>query len=288
MTQASVPSGPIALLQHGDVQKPFGGCFPRESSSLVLRQGRRLMSQGAQHARNELLGVLVLQAVGEAGEELVLGVHGHHHPFAHRQRLRGGGGHHVREGGVDEAAVRAQVRVQMVLRAAEARVQLVPLRLGLYGCQVRPGSENVQVELLRLVLVVVVGQVQQLVEALAPHGFADEVRSLGEGAAPPARGQVSNLEKTLAHAVHKASHLLWQRLDGVAELDHLVAVQRHHQLVDVLEEPRVQFPAVLPGVLHVVGVRDSHHVRKGVRPQAPRVEPVEVLRLLQHRHVHKM
>ena len=50
------------------------------------------------------------EAVGEGGEEIVFGVLGHHHPLAHRQRLRRGGSHHVRQRRVHEAPAPQKTR----------------------------------------------------------------------------------------------------------------------------------------------------------------------------------
>mmetsp|Transcript_56903 Transcript_56903/g.149900 ORF Transcript_56903/g.149900 Transcript_56903/m.149900 type:complete len:230 (-) Transcript_56903:178-867(-) len=91
------------------------------------------------------------------------------------------------------------------------------------------------------------------------------------------------------------SWLLWEeeaRLPhGARKLDGAVAVGVHHPLVERVDDQRPRDAVeevdvrVRDGVLPVVGVHHAHDVVEGVAPRRPLVAPVDVLRLLEHRHV---
>lgn len=70
------------------------------------------------------------------------------------------------------------------------------------------------------------------------------------------------------------------------QVSHLVAVHAADDLVDDGECLGLKGAALLAlSIVQVVGVDDSHHVLELVGPAAAVVVPVQVLWLLQHRHV---
>ena len=82
------------------------------------------------------------------------------------------------------------------------------------------------------------------------------------------------------------SHLMQRMELHDRLLHHLVAVDAADDLVDDGHSARLGGAALLAlRVVQVVGVDDAHHVLELVRPAPPVVVPVQVLRLLQHRHV---
>eukprot|EP00962_Isochrysis_galbana_P002971 scaffold830_cov112-Isochrysis_galbana.AAC.3 len=85
--------------------------------------------------------------------------------------------------------------------------------------------------------------------------------------------------------MHIAHDRARQRLDGVGQLDDLVAVSAAHPHVQPLQHGRMRRAEVHLGVVYVVRVHDAHNQLESVAPIRTRVVPVQVLGLLQHADV---
>mmetsp|Transcript_56904 Transcript_56904/g.149907 ORF Transcript_56904/g.149907 Transcript_56904/m.149907 type:complete len:273 (-) Transcript_56904:178-996(-) len=130
--------------------------------------------------------------------------------------------------------------------------------------------------------------IHELGVTLAPQGLADEV---GPALEASSGSLLADVEELVAHAMHVADDGPRVLPHGARKLDGAVAVGVHHPLVERVDDQRPRDAVeevdvrVRDGVLPVVGVHHAHDVVEGVAPRRPLVAPVDVLRLLEHRHV---
>jgi hypothetical protein len=86
--------------------------------------------------------------------------------------------------------------------------------------------------------------------------------------------------------MHKLRALPGEPLDGIRELDDLVAVGSTNPAIHETQDGRLDGPVGLPaGVIEVVGVQDANDVVEFVRPPRAVMVPCQVLWLLQYRDI---
>mmetsp|Transcript_61461 Transcript_61461/g.139137 ORF Transcript_61461/g.139137 Transcript_61461/m.139137 type:complete len:260 (+) Transcript_61461:100-879(+) len=110
------PGAAVALAAHllggrGRLREPPHGGLPRELTAHLLEERRGLVVEGPVHGGDELGLALVLEAVGEHGEEVVGRVLGAHHPLSHGKRLGHRRAQHLGDRRVDENAIPPELRV---------------------------------------------------------------------------------------------------------------------------------------------------------------------------------
>mmetsp|Transcript_116620 Transcript_116620/g.174130 ORF Transcript_116620/g.174130 Transcript_116620/m.174130 type:complete len:278 (+) Transcript_116620:1219-2052(+) len=182
--------------------------------------------------------------------------------------------------------------VRVVNGPHEAEVQAQPRHLRFDLVQVRASAVAVDRQVDARGLLELLHLVDELAVPLGPQHLSDVVGALLEACRPCSLREVQpDLAVALAHAMHVARHRVGEVLHGVRELDEVMAVSardpgvQHLPTVSPRRAQRGRDVGVAAAVEEILGVHDSDDEVEDIAPLVARVEPVQMLRLLQHSYV---